>query len=77
MPHVQLTLLIGMYAQRYYLGKRRQQTLTATVKHYQDYLPQYLPLVHPSPLNYGWFRRNPWFDDQVVPDLQKRVRALL
>lgn len=77
MPHVQLTLLIGMYAQRYYLGKRRQKTLTATVEYYQDYLPQYLPLVHPSPLNYGWFRRNPWFDEQVVPDLQKRVRALL
>lgn len=77
MPHVQLTLLIGMYAQRYYLGKRRQKTLTATVEHYQDYLPQYLPLVHPSPLNYGWFRRNPWFDEQVVPALQKRVRILL
>lgn len=77
MPHLQMTLLIGMYAQKYYLGKRRQPTLTATVAHYQDYLPEYFPLVHPSPLNYGWLHQHPWFEQQVVPDLQQRVRALL
>ncbi|WP_203662836.1 uracil-DNA glycosylase family protein [Lacticaseibacillus sp. 53-4] len=77
MPHAELALLIGQYAQKYYLGKRRQRTLTATVQHYQDYLPQYFPLVHPSPLNYGWMKKNPWFEDQVVPDLRQRVRALI
>ncbi|ERL63671.1 uracil-DNA glycosylase family protein [Schleiferilactobacillus shenzhenensis] len=77
MPHIQLTLLIGQYAQKYYLGRKRQKTLTATVAHYQDYLPEYFPLVHPSPLNYGWLNKNPWFRESVVPDLQKRVRKLM
>lgn len=77
MPHAELALLIGQYAQCYYLGKRRQKTLTATVQHYQDYLPEYFPLVHPSPLNYGWMKRNPWFEASVVPDLRGRVRALI
>lgn len=75
MPHIQLTLLIGMYAQRYYLPNR-QKTLTETVRHYQDYAP-YFPLVHPSPLNYGWLKKNPWFAETVLPDLQHQVRALL
>ncbi|KRN22525.1 uracil-DNA glycosylase family protein [Lacticaseibacillus camelliae] len=77
MPHVELALLIGQYAQRYYLGTRRQKTLTATVQHYQDYLPQYFPLVHPSPLNYGWMKKNPWFEAGVVPALRQRVRGLI
>lgn len=77
MPHIQLTLLIGQYAQRYYLGTAREKTLTATVQHYQTYLPRYFPLVHPSPLNYGWLHRNPWFETMVVPELQKRVRQLM
>lgn len=77
MPHVSLTLLIGAYAQKYYLQKNRQKTLTATVAHYQDYLPDYFPIVHPSPLNYGWMNRNPWFKTDVIPDLQQRVRQLL
>lgn len=77
MPNIQLTLLIGQYAQAMYLQKKRQKTLTATVAHYQDYLPQYFPLVHPSPLNFGWQKRNPWFAQEVVPALQQRVRAIL
>ncbi|KJW13649.1 uracil-DNA glycosylase family protein [Levilactobacillus spicheri] len=77
MPNVQLTLLVGQYAIKAYLGKRREKTLTATVQRYQDYLPDYFPLVHPSPLNYGWQKRNPWFQTDVVPDLQARVRVAL
>lgn len=76
MPAVKLTLLIGQYAQKYYLGKKRQPTLTETVRHFDDYLP-YFPLVHPSPLNYGWMNRNPWFLDEVVPQLQNRVANLI
>jgi uracil-DNA glycosylase len=74
MPNIQLTLLIGQYAQRYYLGRKRQKTLTETVAHYQDYLPDYFPLVHPSPLNYGWLNHHPWFGERVVPALRERVR---
>lgn len=57
MPHIQLTIVIGAYAQKYYLGKRREKTLTATVKNFRAYLPTYFPIVHPSPLNYGWVNR--------------------
>ena len=77
MPNVQLTLLVGQYAIKAYLGADRYKTLTETVRHYADYAPAYLPLVHPSPLNYGWQKRNPWFVDEVVPQLQRRVRTAL
>ncbi|MCY9807375.1 uracil-DNA glycosylase family protein [Lentilactobacillus senioris] len=77
MPNVKLTLLIGAYAQKFYLQKRAQKNLTETVRHYQEYLPQYFPIVHPSPLNYGWFKKNPWFEAQVVPDLQRRVAEIM
>ena len=77
MPKVSLTLLIGAYAQKYYLQKRRQKTLTETVAHYQDYLPEYFPIVHPSPLNYGWMHQHPWFEKTVVPELQADIRRLL
>lgn len=77
MPNVALTLLIGQYAQKYYLQKRRQKTLTATVEHYQDYLPDYFPLVHPSPLNYGWLKQHSWFETDIVPALQDRVHKLM
>ena len=77
MPHIQLTLLVGQYAIRYRLGKRRYKTLTETVRHYDEYLPAAFPLVHPSPLNYSWQKRNPWFQEQVVPELQTRVHAAL
>lgn len=77
MPHLQLTMLVGQYAIKYYLGKQRYKTLTATVQNYTEYLPDYFPLVHPSPLNYGWQKRNPWFQETVIPDLQTRVRRAL
>ncbi|MFD1549655.1 uracil-DNA glycosylase family protein [Levilactobacillus fuyuanensis] len=76
MPNIKLILLIGQYAQKYYLPQR-EQTLTATVAHYQDYLPEYFPLVHPSPLNYGWLHQHPWFLDNVVPELQARVKQII
>ena len=69
MPCIQLVLLIGQYAQKYYLGKQMKKNLTATVKSYPDYGPYYFPLVHPSPRNRMWQRRNPWFEDALVPEL--------
>ena len=77
MPHVQLTLLIGQYAQRHYLRTRVKRTLTETVRSYQEYLPQQFPLVHPSPLNFRWQARNPWFAAVVLPELSQRVAVAL
>ncbi|MCE5290846.1 MAG: uracil-DNA glycosylase family protein [Nocardiaceae bacterium] len=71
MPQVRLTLLVGDYAQRHYLG--RDMSLTERVRGFRDYLPARLPLVHPSPLNFRWQARNPWFTTEVLPVLRQRV----
>ena len=77
LPNLQLTLLIGQYAQNYYLEKRTKRTLTETVENFEEYLPLYFPLVHPSPRNQIWMKRNPWFEKSVVPVLQKKVKSIL
>jgi uracil-DNA glycosylase len=77
MPQQPLTILVGAYAQKFYLGKRAKKNLTATVQAYQEYLPQYLPLVHPSPRNNIWMAKNPWFATDVLPELQKLVHTAL
>jgi uracil-DNA glycosylase len=76
LPAVELTLLIGSYAQQYYLGDAHR-TLTERVQHWRDFAPQYLPLVHPSPRNRLWLARNPWFEEELVPVLRARVRQIL
>lgn len=75
MPEIRLTLLIGDYAQRHYLGTGA--TLTERVRNFRDYLPARMPLVHPSPLNFRWQSRNPWFAAEVLPELRRRVAAVL
>lgn len=77
MPHVQLIILIGAYSQKYYLGKQAQKNLTETVRSYKSYLPEYFPLVHPSPLNLRWRAKNPWFVEEVVPAVQHTVGKIL
>ena len=74
---VDLTLLVGMYAQAHYLGKRRQKTLTETVRHWRDYLPDFLPLPHPSWRNTAWLKKNPWFEEDLLPALRRRVKRLV
>jgi len=74
MHHVKLTILIGQYAQKYYLGDQFDKSLTENVKNFRSFLPDYLPLVHPSPRNRIWQKKNPWFEDEVVPVLQEVVR---
>ena len=74
---VQLTLLVGAYAQKYYLGRRREKSMTETVRRWRDYLPDYLPLPHPSWRNTAWLKRNPWFAKEVLPELRERAGALL
>jgi uracil-DNA glycosylase len=76
LPDVGLALLIGQYAQAHFLGAARKASLTDTVRAWREYLPAYLPLPHPSPRNVAWFKANPWFEGEVLPELRKRVRAL-
>ena len=77
MPNVELIILIGMYAQNYYLQKTAKKTLTETVRNYKEYLPNYFVLPHPSPRNRFWLTKNPWFEESVVPELQQKIVALL
>ena len=77
MPEVRLTILIGKYSVDYYLKKRAKKNLTETVRCYQEYLPEYFSIVHPSPLNFRWQAKNPWFESEVVPELRKRVADIL
>lgn len=76
LPRVRLTLLVGQYAQAYYLGRRRKKTLADTVRAFAEYLPEYFPLPHPSPRNRLWMRKNPWFAKLVIPALRRRVDGL-
>ena len=76
LPDIQLTLLIGQYAQAYYLQEKVSGKVTERVKHYQNYLPTYFPLVHPSPRNQIWMAKNPWFESEVVPELKKRIKTI-
>ena len=72
LPDIQLTLLIGQYAQRYYLD-RQYSSLTATVKNWREHLPRYFVLPHPSPRNQLWLRNNPWFETDVLPELKRLI----
>ena len=77
MPNIKLTILIGQYAMKCYLASTAKGNLTETVRAFQDYLPEYFPIVHPSPLNFRWQAKNPWFEKEVVPVLRERVRMIL
>ncbi|MGI6752664.1 MAG: uracil-DNA glycosylase family protein [Anaerovoracaceae bacterium] len=74
MTEVKTIILVGAYAQKYYLGERGKKNLTETVKSFKDYLPEYFPLVHPSPLNLGWMKKNPWFLEEVIPVLKQFIK---
>lgn len=74
---VELTLLVGQYAQGHYLGPRRQTSLTETVRAWADTGPDVLPLPHPSWRNTGWLKKNPWFEAELLPALRARVHRLL
>ena len=76
MTNVKLTLLIGQYSQKYYLGDKFKATLTENVQNFREFLPKYLPLVHPSPRNKIWQKKNPWFETEVVPYLRQKVEII-
>ena len=74
--HIELTLLIGLHAQRHFLGRRRKASLTETVKAWRAFAPEYLPLPHPLARNTLWFQRNRWFEGELLPVLRERVARL-
>ncbi len=74
---LELVILIGQYAQKYYLEKQVKNSLTTTVKAYDEYLPKFFPLPHPSPRNRFWRTKNLWFDHEVLPILQQKVKEVL
>lgn len=77
MPDIELFLLFGQYSQKYYLKDRLSSNLTETVKNYKQYLPQYLPLPHPSPRNNIWLKKNEWFALELLPELRSLVKAAM
>ena len=77
MPQIELTLVIGQYAHAWHLGKRRQKNLTETVKNWQSYAPDIIPLPHPSPRNNIWLKKNPWFEADLLPVLNAQVQEYL
>ncbi|MDJ0614742.1 MAG: uracil-DNA glycosylase family protein [Rhizobiaceae bacterium] len=79
MPQIELVLLIGMYAQKHYLGKRVSRTLTETVADWRSIMaisskPVYLPLPHPSWRNNAWIKKNPWFSSELLPELKRLIQ---
>jgi len=77
MPLIELTLVIGQYAMAWHLPGEATKNLTETVRAWQQHWPAVLPLPHPSPRNNIWLKTNPWFELDVVPAVQARVRSLL
>lgn len=76
LPELELSILVGNYAQTYYLEKS-QRNLTERVKLADDYLPTYFPLPHPSPRNNIWQAKNPWFQAEIIPNLQNILMQML
>ena len=77
LTNIEMTLLIGKYSMDYYLKGKMKRNLTETARSYEEYLPKYFPIVHPSPLNFRWQAKNPWFMEEVVPVLAERVAKIL
>ena len=76
LPNIGLTLVIGQYAQAWHLPDS-QSSVTENVRNWQRYWPDRVPMPHPSPRNNLWLRRNPWFESEVIPEVQRRVADLL
>ncbi len=77
LENIELTLLIGRYALDWHLPAQKKTSVTEIVRNWQEYWPTVLPLPHPSPRNNRWLQKNPWFEAEIVPELQARVRLLL
>lgn len=77
LPKVELTLLVGGYAQAWALGAGAKASMTETVAAWREYGPNVLPMPHPSWRNIAWLKRNPWFEEEVTPYLRLRLADIL
>ncbi len=77
LPNIELVILIGWYAQKYYLWNKLEKTLTKSVKNYKTYLPKYFVLPHPSPRNNIWMAKNSWFEKDVLPKFKQTIQRLI
>ncbi len=77
LPNIKLTIVLGKYAQAYHLPQTKHLSLTELVKSWREYWPTILPLPHPSPRNNIWLSKNPWFEQEVVPQLAQAVQSIL
>ena len=75
LPMVKLSLLVGRYAHKHYLGGRAN--VTENVRSFREYLPSQLPLPHPSWRSKLWMDKNPWFEKELLPTLRRSVKRLL
>ena len=77
LDQIELTLLVGSYAQKHYLGKKMAKTMTETIRLWKDFSPDIIPTPHPSWRTTFWLKKNLWFEDEVLPDLRARVKRLV
>jgi uracil-DNA glycosylase len=77
LPEMPLVLLVGRHAQVWHLGARAKGDLTETVRAWREYAPRFVPLPHPSWRNTGWLKKHPWFEQDLLPYLRRRVAAVL
>lgn len=77
MPNIETAILVGGYAQKWHLGKNAKNSLTATVENWRKFAPKFFPMPHPSWRNNAWLKNNPWFEDELLPVLRRRIRRLI
>lgn len=77
LPDIEITLLVGQYAQRRYLASERRNSMTETVRAFSAYGPEFFPLPHPSWRSVIWMRKHAWFEQAIIPELRKVVRKAI
>lgn len=77
LKELELIVLVGSYAQKFYLKDNVKENLTATIKAYTEYLPRIIVLPHPSPLNFRWLNKNPWFMSTTLPRVKERMNEVI
>ena len=76
-PNIKLTIIVDQYSQAWHLVRSNKESLTETVMAWRDYWPKTIPLPHPSPRNNIWLKKNPWLEEEVLPHLKRKVKAVL
>ncbi len=77
LPNIKLTIVIGQYAQAWHMDKGIKRNLTEVVMAWKEYWPKSIPLPHPSPRNNIWLKKNPWFEEEVLPSIKRKVKSVL